>query len=106
MSCKLLMFGILGAIILAKQQGYQLRTPIKDINVQYRWWGFKITPNCQFPIYKEEEVRLSKKQRQRQRETLAREFLEKEAAKIQLLESAIFGRLAGKILIIIYLVTI
>ena len=100
------MFGILGAIILAKQQGYQLRTPIKDINVQYRWWGFKITPNCQFPIYKEEEVRLSKKQRQRQRETLAREFLEKEAAKIQLLESAIFGRLAGKILIIIYLVTI
>ena len=69
-----------------------LRTPVY-FDVQAIRWGCRVTPEFQNPFFYEEEVKLTRSER----EKLVRMQKEKVARKNQI-KSTIFGRLAGKIL--------
>ena len=71
----------------------KLRTPVY-FEVQAIRWGCTVTPKFQIPFFYEEEVKLTRAEKQK----LVRMQKEKVARKNQIKEEDIFGRLAGKIL--------
>lgn len=71
----------------------KLRSPVY-FEVQAIRWGCRVTPKFQIPFFYEEEVKLTRAEKQK----LVRMQKEKVARKNQIKEEDIFGRLAGKIL--------
>ena len=82
-------------MIIKRLMGWKFRTPVY-FTVRGIWRGANIIPKFQMPLYHEEEVKPTRAQVK----FMDRKQKEKEAAKNLIKEEAIFGRLAGKILII------